>query len=78
MMPSDMMFFVRQQRRQEMLREAEQTRLLRMVRQTPNGERAFRHFIWWVGGTLLAWGCALHQVGRVTPATEKGCSLCLA
>jgi hypothetical protein len=78
MMPPDMMFFVQQQRRQELLREAQQARLLRTVKRTPNGERAFQHFMRWVGGVLLAWGCALRQVGRATPATEKGCSLCLA
>jgi hypothetical protein len=77
MMPSDMMFFVQQQRRREMQREAEQARLLRAIRQTPDGERAFQHFIWWVGGALLTWGCALHQVGRATPVAEKGCSVCL-
>jgi hypothetical protein len=78
MMPSDMMFFVQQQRRREMLREAEQARLLRATRQTPDGgERVFQHFIWWVGGVLLTWGCTLHQVGRATPATEKGCCVCL-
>jgi hypothetical protein len=78
MMPFDIMFFVQQQRRREMLREAEQARLLQATRQTPNDERAFQHFIWWVGGVLLTWGCALHQVGRATPGTEKGCSVCLA
>jgi hypothetical protein len=36
------------------LREAEQARLLRATRPTPDGgERAFQHFIWWVGGALL-------------------------
>jgi hypothetical protein len=78
MMPPDIMFFVQQQRRREMLHEAEQARLLRATRPTPNGERTFQHFTWWVGGVLLAWGCALGQAGRATPATEKGCSLCLA
>jgi hypothetical protein len=78
MMPPDIMFFLRQQRRREMLREAEQARLLRATRQTPdNGERAFQHFIWWVGGALLTLGCVLLQVGRATPVAEKGCSVCL-
>ncbi len=80
MMPPDIRFFLQQQRHQEMLREAEQARLLRAVRRTPdNGvtETAFQRFIWWVGGALLCWGCALQQVGRATPATEKGCSICL-
>ncbi len=77
MIPPDSMFFVRQERHREMLRQAEQARLLRAARRTPdNGERAFQHFIWWVGGALLSWGCALQQVGRATCATEKGCCVC--
>ena len=48
MMPSDSMFFVQQQRHREMLREAEQAQLLWATRQTPDGEWAFQHFIWWV------------------------------
>ena len=78
MIPSDIMFFVREQRRREMLREAEQAQLLRATRQTPDGEWTFQHFIWWVGGVLLAWGCALQQAGRAKLATQKGCSVCLA
>jgi hypothetical protein len=78
MMPPDILFFVQQQRRREILREAEQARLLRATRQTPdNGERTFQHFIWWVGGVLLTWGCALQQAGRATPIAEKGCRVCL-
>ena len=78
MMPPEIMFFVQQQHRREMLREAEQARLLRAVRRTPDsGERAFQHFLWWMGDTLLSWGCALGQVGRAARATEKGCSVCL-
>jgi hypothetical protein len=80
MMPPDIIFFVQQQRRREMLCEAEQARFLRAVRRTPNTgvtETAFQHFTWWVGGALLRWGCALQQVGRATRATEKGCNLCL-
>ncbi len=79
MMPLDIMFFVQQQRRREMLCEAERARLLRVVRRTPKSvnETAFRHFIWRVGGALLCWGCALGQLGRATNATEKGCSVCL-
>jgi hypothetical protein len=78
MMPPDIIFFLQQQRRREMLREAEQARLLWTVRQTPDsGERAFQHFTWWVGRALLTWGCALQQVGRARPLAEKGCSVCL-
>jgi hypothetical protein len=78
MMPPDIMFFLRQQRRREMLREAEQARLLRTMRRTRgNGERVFLRFTWWVGGALLTWGCVLQQAGRATPVAEKGCSVCL-
>ena len=77
MMPADILFFLQQQRRREM-QQAEQARLLRAVRRTPNGgERAFLHRIWWIGRALLSWGCALQQAGRVTPLAEKGCSVCL-
>ena len=77
MMPPDIIFFVRQQRHREMLREAEQARLLQATRPTLDGERTFQHFIWWVGGVLLTWGCALQQVRRATPIAEKGCRVCL-
>jgi hypothetical protein len=78
MTPPDIMFFLQQQRRWEMLQQAEQARLLRAVRRTPDGgERAFQHLSCWVGRALLSWGCALQQAGRATRATEKGCSVCL-
>ena len=77
MMPADIMFFLQQQRRREM-QQAEQARLLRAVRRTPNGgELVFLHRIWWIGRALLSWGCALQQAGRATPLAEKGCSVCL-
>ena len=78
MMPPDSMFFLQQQRLWEMQQQAEQYRLLRAVRRTPNvGERAFQHLIWWVGRALLSLGCALQQAGRATPLAEKECSVCL-
>jgi hypothetical protein len=78
MMPPDIMFFLQQQHRREMLREAEQARLLRSVRRTPDGgDRAFQHLIWWVGRALLSWGCAMQQAGRAAPLVEKGCCACL-
>ena len=78
MMPPDIMFFLQQLRRQEMLQRAEQARLLRAVRRTPDGgERAFQHLSWWVGRVLLPWGCALRQAGRATPLAEKGYCVCL-
>ncbi len=78
MMPPDIMFVVQQQRRREMLKQAEQARLLPAARRTPDGgERVFQYLIWWVGRALLSWGCALQQSGRAAPLTEKGCSVCL-
>ena len=78
MMPPDIMFFVQQQRRREMQRQAEQARLLQAARRTPyGGERNFQHLSRWVGRALLSWGCALQQAGRAAPLVEKGCCVCL-
>jgi hypothetical protein len=78
MMPFDIMFFLRQQRHREMLRQAEQARLLRAVRRTPeSSERLFQQALCWVECVLLSWGCALQHVGRATQAAEKGCCECL-
>ena len=78
-MQTDMVFLVQQQRRQEMMQEAEQARLLKAVSRTPErvAETAFQHLTWWFGRALLSWGCALQPVGRTTRALEKGCSVCL-
>ncbi len=79
MMPPDIMFFLRQQCHREMLRQAEQARLLRAMRRTPDsGERALQYLIWWLGRTRHAWGCALLQAGRAAPLAEKGCCVCLS
>ena len=78
MMPFDIMFFLRQQCHWEMLRQAEQTRLLRAVRRTyESSERLFQQALCWVGYVLLSWGCVLQHVGRATQAAEKGCCECL-
>ena len=78
MMPPDSMYFLQQQRHREMLQQAEQARLLRAVRRTPDsGERAFQRLSWWFGRALLSLGCALQQAGRVAPLPEKGCCVCL-
>jgi hypothetical protein len=78
MMRPDIMFFLQQQRRREMLQQAEQARLLRATRRTPDGgERAFQRLSLWAARALLSWGCALQQAGRATPLPEKGCCLCL-
>ena len=58
MMPPDIMFYVLQQRRLEMLREAEQARLLRSVRRKPDsGEHAFQQLIWWIGSAAVLGMC---------------------
>jgi len=78
MIPPDYFLFLQKQRHQEMVRQAEQARLVRASRQQPAvGERVFQHVLRWVGGALLSWGCALHAAGRATEGTEKGCCVCL-
>jgi hypothetical protein len=78
MMPFDIMFFLRQQRHWEMLRQAEQAQLLRAVRRTHESHgRVFQRARQRVGSALLSWGCALQHVGRATQAAEKGCCVCL-
>ncbi len=77
-MPPDLFLLLHQQRHQEMVRQAEQARLVRVSgRQPSSSERVFQHLLWWVGSALLTWACALRQAGRTTQAAEKGCSLCL-
>lgn len=79
MMPPDIMFFVQQQRRREMQQQAEQARLLRAAKRTPDGgERAFQHLRWWVGRALLSWGCALQRAGCTVPLAQEGCCVCLS
>jgi hypothetical protein len=73
MMPPDLFFLLYQQRRQEMVRRAEQARSVRVSRRTPeSSESVFPHLLWWVGSALLSWGCALQRAGRTTQAVEKG------
>ncbi len=78
MIPSNLFFLLQQQRHQELVRQAEQGRLVRAGRSQPeSSERIFQQLLWWIGGALLSWGCALQQTGRVTEAAEKGCCVCL-
>ncbi len=78
MIPPDLILLLQQQRYQELLRQAELARLVRAGRRKPeSSERVFQHLLWWVGGALLSWGCALQQAGRATQAAEKGCCVCL-
>ena len=78
MMPFNIMFFLRQQHHREMLRQAEQAQLLRVVRRAPeSSERLFQQALCWVGCVLLSWECVLQHVGRATQAAEKGCRVCL-
>ena len=78
MMPPDLFFLLHQQRRQEMLRQAEQIRLVRASRRRPaRDESTFHPLLWWVGSALFTWGCALQCAGWTGQAGEKGCSLCL-
>ena len=78
MMPPDLFFLLHQQHRQEMVRRAEQARLVRVSRRKiASDERVLPHLLWWVGSALLSWGCALQRAGRTTQAVEKGGCLCL-
>jgi len=77
MMPPDLILLLQQQRSQELVRQAEQARLVRAGRRKPeSSERVFQDLLWWVGGALLSWGCALQKAGRATQAAERGCSVC--
>lgn len=77
MMPPDPFFLLHHQRRQEMVRRAEQARLVRGSSRKPeDSELLFPHLLRWVGGALLSWGCAPQQAGRTTQAVEKGGCLC--
>jgi hypothetical protein len=77
MMPLDIMFFL-QQRQREIRQRAEQARLLRAMRRTPgSSEQVFQRLTWWLGSTLVSWGCSLQAVSRAVPLAEKGCCVCL-
>ena len=78
MMPPDLYLLLQQQRHQELVRQAELARLVRISRGRPTGdEHVFQYLLWWVGSALLSWGCALQHAGRATQAAEKGCCVCL-
>jgi hypothetical protein len=77
MIPPDIIFFLQQQRCQEMMRQAEQARLVRAVRQRPErSRRVFQRALWFAGSVLLSWGCALQRAGPILVVAEKGCSVC--
>ena len=77
MMPPDLILLLQQQRHREVVRQAEQARRVRAGRRKPeSSERVFLQLLWWVGGALLSWGCALQHAGRATEAAEKGCCVC--
>jgi hypothetical protein len=71
------LFLLQQQRHQELMRQAEQGRLVRIRRSKPeSSEQIFQQLLWWVEGALLVWGCALQQAGRATKVAEKGYCVC--
>jgi hypothetical protein len=77
MIPSNLFFLLQQQRHQELMRQAEQGRLVRAGKSKPESSgRAFQQLLWQVGSALLVWGCALQQTGRATEAAEKGYCVC--
>jgi hypothetical protein len=77
MIPSNLFSLLQQQRHQELLRQTEQSRLVRTKRSTPeSSQRVFQQLLWRLGSALLCWGCALQQAGRVTKVAEKGYCVC--
>jgi hypothetical protein len=77
MLPPELFFHLHQQQHQEMMQQAEHSRLVRVRRQRPaSHERVCQHLLWWIGDTLLAWGCALQRAGRTPAVAEKGCCGC--
>ena len=77
MIPSHLYFLLQQQRHQELVRQAEQARLVRAGKSKPeSSEGVFQHLLWRLGSALLCWGCTLQQAGRATKAVEKGCCVC--
>jgi hypothetical protein len=78
MMPPESVFLLQQQLCREVLQQAEQARLRRPVRRTPDGgARAFQSLSRWVGRARHAWGCAMQQAGGAARLTEKGYRICL-
>jgi hypothetical protein len=78
MIPPDVFFLLQKRRHEELMRQAEQARLVRVSRRPPGSDiHAFQPLLWWVGETLLSWGCALQQTGRANVSAEKGDCLCL-
>lgn len=55
MLPPDIIFFLQQQRRREMVRQAEQARLVQAVRRRPESSvRVFQRVLWLAGSALLS------------------------
>lgn len=79
MMPPDILFFLQQQRQREIRQRAEQARLLRAIRRTPDSsEQVFQRLTWWLGRRLVSWGCALQGARQVVPLAEKESCVCLS
>jgi hypothetical protein len=77
MIPPDIIFSLQQQRRREMVRQAEQARLVRAVRRKPERSgRVFQRVLWLAGSALLSFGCALQRTGQTMVVAEKGCCVC--
>lgn len=78
MIPPEYFLRLHRQRHQEIVRQAEQARLVRASRRKPeSAKRVYQPFLWWAGGVLLSWGCALQLAGAVMQRAEKGCCVCL-
>jgi hypothetical protein len=77
MLSPELFLLLHDQQHQEMEQQAEHARLIQASRPTPvTLEHITQQFFWWAGGALLAWGCALKQVGHSPLVAEKGCWAC--
>src|SRR5258708_8163095 len=73
MRPPELFFHLHQQHHQEMMQQAEHSRLVWVRRQRPaSHERVCQHLLWWVGEAPPAWGCALKPAGPTSAAAIAG------
>jgi hypothetical protein len=78
MIPPEFLLLLHHQRHELFVRQAGQARLVRASRRKRDVDvRTFQPLLWWVGGVLFSWGCALQRTGRARAAVEKGCCACL-
>lgn len=78
MIPPELFLLLHHQRHEALMQQAEQMRLMQANRRRRGFDaHVFLPFLWWVGGALFSWGCALQQAGGARASVEKGCWVCL-